>query len=334
MAVSLFVHGRLAAADRIPAVLAFARERAAELEWEATEIEHRFEAAEVRSRLGSRTVRPFRARGLSLRPHFACDPLGLVFAGDPPETVDLYIHEGDDGRKTVDAGSLLNTQFAGVEVHQEICEFLDELAKMGVELTVDDETGFFETRDGVALRLAFDRAWDAVRRRLEEDAPAAGEPYSVGEFAFEAGPRATAGEFERVDQETADRLLGLEAETAAAFTGLGYVLDRSRDSVADLELAADDLAQEATTEETEREREANALGAAFGRTLVAQLGGHWRIDEDEGLRLHDVGGVGLIVDPILVAWRRLTVGPVHALTHHYRAYEALVRGLSEGRRPT
>lgn len=129
MAVSLSVTGRLCTLDRRAEAVRFARERAADLEWRCEDVSYSFPAADVREGGRTRRVAPFRASGVVLLPHFACEPLPLLFADDEATLLDAYVHEGDDGRKTFEGGALVNTQFAGAAVHREICEFLTELQR-------------------------------------------------------------------------------------------------------------------------------------------------------------------------------------------------------------
>lgn len=331
VAVSLAVSGRLCSADQVPAVLAFARERAADLEWRATEIARDFPSAVLAEGARRRTLSPFRARGLSLLPHFASDPLSLVFVDGEPVLVDLFVHEDDRGVRAVEAGSLLNTQFAGPAVHREICAFLADLsAEVGCTLKVDDETGYAASRDEAALEAAFAAAWRLVRERLRADAPRAGARYEIGELPFIASDGVRREEFAAVDAETAGRIVAFESALATQWDGFGLVFDRSRASIDDLELAASDYADPAAgiaTTPAAREEAANLLGAAFGRAVVANLGGHWALDDAGAPEIRDVGGVGLVVDPVLAAWSRLEEGPVHALTNHFATYAACVRGL-------
>lgn len=331
MAVSLSVTGRLCTLDRRAEAVRFARERAADLEWRCEDVSYSFPAADVREGGRTRRVAPFRASGVVLLPHFACEPLPLLFADDEATLLDAYVHEGDDGRKTFEGGALVNTQFAGAAVHREICEFLTELQReTGCTFRVDDETGWYASRDDAAQERAFAAAWEAVRARLERDAPAAGTAFDVGGFPFIAPDGRRRGEFDAVPAELADRIRGFEATLATLGAETGLKFDRTAGSAEDLELMASDFADPSSGygDDDAREGAANHLGAAFGRLVAATLGGHWRASPEHGLALFDVGGVGLVVDPIVVGLKRLTEGPVHSLTNHYAAYAAVVRGLA------
>jgi hypothetical protein len=332
VAVSLSVSGRLSTPEQLRDVLAFAARRAVEWEWHAAEVRRDFPSAAVRDGARVRPAAPFRARGLALRPHFACDPLSLVFADDDLALVDLFVHEGD-GVRTIETGCLLNTQFAGPVVHREICGFLADLAaETGCTLEVDDESGWFATREDEALAATFAAAWRGVRARIRTDALAPGTPFEVGELPFFAPDGVRRAEFAAVPADLARRIEELELALAAQWADFGLRFDRSAASVVDLELAASDFADPETglaSTEAAREEAANVLGAAFGRAIIAQLGGHWFFADEEGLQIRDVGGVGLAVDPIVAAWDRLESGPVHSLTNHFATYAAVARGLSD-----
>ena len=331
MAVAISVSGRLCSLDQRAAALSFAAERAAELEWRAVPVELSFPEAVVREGDRVRTVRPFRAVGLSLLPHFACDPLHFVFADDEPVLIDAYVHESPDGVKTIEAGNLVNTHFAGAVAHKEICDFLrDVQTETGCTLKVDDETGFYVGRSKQELSRTFAEAWRALRARLNSEESRPGDPFDIGEMPFVRSDGLRRSEFESLGPETARRITEFEATLATLAAEAGLKVNRAADGAEDLELMADEFAAEGSGYDTDEAREgaANHLGAAFGRLLIAHFGGYWQLTPEYGLAVHDLGGTGLIVDPILVAWRRLTEGPVHSLTNHYSAYAAVVRGLA------
>jgi hypothetical protein len=332
MAVTFSVSGRLRSPAARVETLRFAAERAAELDWQVVPVKLEFPTATVRDAGTNRVVAPFRAEGLSLRPHFACDPLHFVFTDDEAALVDAYVHEDADGSKVLEAGTLVNTHFAGPGVHRELCEFLRDVVRTtGAGLKVDDETGFFADGDEPALAAAFAEAWRSLRARLRADRRKPGDPFDVGEFPFQTSDGVRREEFAQLGPETARRITEFEGALATMGAEAGLKVDRGPEAALDLELMADDFAAPDSGYDTDEAREgaANHLGAAFGRILVAHFGGFWRHTPEYGLAVHDVGGTGLIVDPILVGWKRLTEGPVHSLTNHYDAYAALVRGLAE-----
>jgi hypothetical protein len=341
MAVSLYVSGRLCSPDRRAVALDFAAERARDMEWEAIPVAHSFTEATLREGSSSKVVKNFRAEGLALRPHFACDPLPLLFAAHEPILVDSYVHEGVGGARTVESGAILNTLFGGPGVHREVCEFLADLnAAADCSLKVDDETTWFDRKDDAALDRAFAAAWRKLAESVREDGSKPGRRFSVGEFPFVVGDGRRRAEFEVVGPVWERRILDAEGSLSETAVGSGYSLNRTVQSVEDLELLASDFADPDrgyVSNDAEREAASNHLGAAFGRTLIATLGGHWAFAEDDGLCVADVGGSGLIVDPVVAAFARLTKGPVHSMTNHFGAYRSLARAFgtpAEGRSPT
>jgi hypothetical protein len=86
-------------------------------------------------------------RGVELRPHDDCDPLRLEFDRD------LYVQE------------FVKTQFAPVEIHLLVVDFLRLVAPEFEVLSVEDEGEYWETSD----RAVLERHMQACRRVLDDE---------------------------------------------------------------------------------------------------------------------------------------------------------------------
>lgn len=328
MGVSISFRGAQPSPPLRAAALSFAREHASAMEWrvEAVSLER------PQAFLGTRVFECARIEGVSLLPHFACEPLPLVFLDGPGLLVDSFVR--DEGRNEVSLtdGPLLKTQFAGPAVHEEVCDFLAELKRRFVpDLEVDDESGFYAGRDREALEAAYAAAWKEIAAQVRDSLREGSAVFEVGGFHFDrAGVDSSGGEWSLLEAEHRALVEQAEAWLASRFGGLGYKLDRTRASVEDLDLVMSDADDEGWAEQLDDpdvEAFVHASGAAFGRTLAALLGGAWRFDEEDGLVLADVGGLGLRVNPFQVAADRLVGGPAHGFGHHLGLFDAFVRHL-------
>jgi hypothetical protein len=256
----------------------------------------------------------------------------MVFLESGGTLVDEILEDSTGAAPTFLAGILVKTQFAGPGVHAEVCDFLAEARdRFAPGLAIDDETGFLGARDAAALARAFDEGWAGIRAKVVADRPAPGARFQVGEFPFEV-PRGAApgGEFGAVSGEHRALVLSADSAFVGRFGGFGTTLDHTRRSVLDLELAISDVDEasvpkdppDAATQEV-----AFAAGAYFGRTLVAVLGGAWKV-EDGQLVVADVGRSGLVVDPFQVARDRVVNGPPCSFAHHVDVYERIAANLA------
>jgi hypothetical protein len=179
-----------------------------------------------------------------LVPHFACEGVPLIFLPDGT-LVDGYVEDGDGSAPTLYPMALVKTHFAGPAVHKEVCDFLRDLrASAFPSLTVDDETGYFESRDDVALEAAFADAWNELRRRVDDPTRAPGTAFEIGDFPFETPAGPPRGEWISLDDESRELVESLAAEFVREFGSYGNKLDFSRASIDDLELLVDDQAVE------------------------------------------------------------------------------------------
>jgi hypothetical protein len=284
-----------------------------------------------RAYLGPRVLECPRLEGLSLLPHFACEPVPLIFLEGPGLLVDSYIEDAGQNDIRLTPEPIVKTHFAGVQAHTEVCDFLAELKRRFVpDLTVDDESGFFEERNVSALEKALAEAWETIAGEVHKARAQGQETFEVGGFLFLKPANEGGGEFDRLSAEHKDLLLEAERWFSTRYGGFGYTLDRSRESVTDLDFLmsdADDDEWGKRPEDPEVETFTQAAGLYFGRTVAKVLGGVWRHDEEEGLVLGDVGRIGLLIDPLQIAAERLVGGPCHAFSHHLTLYDEFVKRL-------
>lgn len=305
----------------------FARRFAHDMQWAVQPLSQQPRAA----RLGDQVLERPRLEGLALIPHFACEPLPLVFAGEQGTLVDSFLGDPGSGTARMNPEPMVKTQFAGLEAHEEICRFLDELKQGFVaDLEVDDETGFHETRDRSALQAHMDRGWERLAARIRASGLEPGRIFQVAGFEFEV-PRSGSGEpeeFAEVDDEVRDLIRKLEGLLMTRYSGMGLELDRTRRSVEDLDLLmmeADEEGLAKRPEDPETEAFVHQVGAYFGRTVVRELGGTWKVRGEEGVELCKVGGVGLRLNPFEIATGRLLQGPAYGFGLHLHLFDHLVR---------
>ena len=306
------------------AALTWARTFAKETQWVVADtvcIER------ARGFLGDQVLEAPKVLGLTFTPHFACEPVPLLFLQSTGQLVDAFVFDEGNGDVRLQREVFVKTQFAGPTVHAEVCQFLATLKKRFVpDLEVDDESGFFTTGDAAALELATDAAWARILERsrtLREP----GAPLAIGGIPI----REQARECPPLSNEHRELLEELETWLATRYGGFGLDFDRSSSSIEHLDLLMIEADQEGwcdNVEGPETEQIAHALGATFGQTVATNLGGHWEVDPDEGLVLTEIGGVGLIMNPFQVAASRIAHGPSHAFEYHFAAYRDLARRLT------
>lgn len=308
------------------AALEFASAFATDNEWTATPVS----ISRPKATLAGRPLSDVRVEGVSLLPHFACEPLPLLFLDGPGTLVDLFMKDEGDDRIGLTAEPIVKTHFAGAAVHDEVCRFLRELRERFLpNLRVDDESGYFADPDRERLARALDTEWTTILGEIAADLGAM--PFELGGFQIvpaEAGPPAE--EFAALTPEQRDAVLRSETWLLTRYGGFGTTLDRSRASVADLDLLMSDADDEHYADRGEDEDVvdfAGATGAHFGRILVQLLGGFWTVDEEEGLQLRDVGGIGLRVNPFDVAAARVGGGPPHDFERYLEVFEEFRRRL-------
>ena len=324
MGVSLTFQGRLEEAADQEALEAFLRAFARDMEWTVQPLD----LAPRQARLGAEVLETPRIHGFVLIPHFACEPIPVVPVGDRRVLVDSYAKAETHDEIRLEAEILVKTQFAGPEVHKEVCHFLTETERAWAPgLTVDDETGWYSSQDETRLVDAFQAGWEKIAAWVRGQRFAPGAEFEIGGCPIvQPEPEDAPEEFDRVDQDNRELILGLEQELTLEHGGLGITFEPGAEGIENLDL----LMLEAETsglgsdlESPAAESFVHRTGSVFGRCLVATLGGRWAVSEEEGLVLSNVGGIGLELDPFLVAARRLVLGAPHGFGLHLRLYQAL-----------
>lgn len=327
MGVSLGISGTVKSEQVRRDLLKWLAATARELDWTSRPVKLAFKKARLRSGARKSWLEMPTAQGLSLLPHFACEELPFVFVEGEGALVEEVVEDPVTDAPTLLGGIIVKTQFAGPAVHREICEVLAAVRQsFAPDLAVDDETGFFETRDQAAVERAFAASWEALAAAVQPDFRP-GARFEIGGFTIEVPSAPAKDELGALSADERNLVLAAERACVQRFGGFGTTLDRSRASVTDLELAISDIDEPGSAKEPD-DPNAEALavqaGAYFGRTLAAVLGGAWKSEKGR-LVVHDVGRSGLLVDPIQVARDRIQHGPPYSFVHHLGVYETIVR---------
>ena len=308
--------------------LAWARSFAADMEWAVEEID----VERPRGSLGHRVLEVPRIGGLSLLPHFACEPVPLLFLETTGHLIDSILLDEGEGDITLQDEALVKTHFAGPVIHAEICQFLAQLRQQFIpDLYVDDETGFFETGDTDRLNRAFNESWGGILEAVAELRDEPGSIFEIGGIAVRVPAEdRPAGTDAQLPSDHKNLLDELETWLMTRYGGFGLDFNRSAESVEHLDLLMLEADREGwcdDPEDEETERLAYAMGATFGRTVAATIGGQWEVDENEGLMLTEVGGVGMMLNPFEVAAHRIAHGPAFSFEYQYKTYRDLAARL-------
>lgn len=328
MGVTIAYSGQLADTGKHAELRAFLRDHAREMEWRLEPLERVLPSAT----LGGRPLENVRLAGAVLLPHVASEPLPILWVEETGQLCDLVMRENDSGPVELQAEVLVKTQFAGPEAHVEIIEFLEEFARrFAPGLGVEDETEFAAKRDEAALRAAFDAAWSELLTPLRETG--APPTFAIGGFEIDATQAGKPGDdpFSRLSDEQREIITTLGDQLRASYGGFGLQLGDDASGLEDLDLLMieiDPMQLPRTGRQGEADAMAHQLGAAFGQAITRQLGGTWKVDEESGLTLTNVGGVGLSVNPFQVAAERLVYGPSYSFHNHFTAYGELVAQLT------
>ena len=336
MTVGLSISGVAGSKEAVEKILAEARGWAADMEWSVEEVHHHYPHATLKRADGEEVpMEATEVRGVALIPHFACEGIPFLFLPDGT-LVDGYVEDGKGNVPTLYPLALIKTHFAGPVVHAEICDFLKDIKEQAFPgLEVDDETGYYASGDKSALEATFLEAWEELRRRIDDPSRAPGTPFDVGEFPFEVPHGPVGDEYVAIPADTKATIETLSAEFVTAHGTPSTKLDRSRDSLWDLELLVDDqaLAMEGPDdlEDEELQAWAHGAGAYLGRTVIHLLGGEWWVEPDEGLLIRNVGNSGLIINPFRAIAERLAFKGPWNLRYQFEVWESLSRAL--GPRP-
>lgn len=128
--------------------------------------------------VAGRLLPTYRARGLLILPHFACDPMPLLVETHSGLLVDM---ERPAERSSVEAGSRVKTQFAPIDVHTRICRLLYEMRERLIpDLDVTDDSDYYRTGDAELLEISRRH----VERELARKASEAGERGAAWRVGF------------------------------------------------------------------------------------------------------------------------------------------------------
>jgi hypothetical protein len=333
MGVSIGISGAVRSEQVRRDLLRWAGAAARELDWSSRPVALSFKKARLRSGSSSAWLEMAEARGVSLLPHFACEQLPLVFVDGDGTLVEEMVEASGGDAPTLLGGAIVKTQFSGPAVHREICEFLGALRQsFAPDLAIDDETGFFESRDEAALNRTFAESWDAIARGVQPDLRP-GARLLVGGFRVEVPEKPVGDELSALSKDERALLVSADRACINKLSGFGTTLDHSRASVSDLELAISDVDEPGYVKDADSPEVvalAAEAGAYFGRTLVALLGGAWVTEEGRPVVV-DIGRSGLVVDPFQVARDRILQGPPFGFVNHLEVYETLVKHLAQAR---
>ena len=347
MTVALSISGIAPSPHAVGRILAEARRLAEDLGWTVEEVHQKYAHATLRTKEGGTSrLEATEVKGVALVPHFACEGVPFIFLPDGT-LVDGYVEDGDGTAPTLYPMALVKTHFAGPAVHKEVCEFLADVKKsVFPSLVVDDESGWFTTRNDDALDHTFVEAWEELRRRVDDPTRAPGTAFEIGDFPFETPAGPPEGEWAAIDDEGRALVETLADDFVREFGTYGNRLDYSRASVDDLELLVDDQAVErmvdddvlralgkeseapSPLENPELEAWAHGAGAYLGRTIIRLLGGEWVNLPDEGLLIRNVGGTGLVVNPFRAVAERLAFHEPWNLAYQFHAWESLTKALA------
>jgi hypothetical protein len=210
---------------------------------------------------------------------------------------------------------MVKTMFSGPEVHKEVLGLLDVIGPSMTELSIDDdETGWHQGRDERRLESAFDQAFQNLGKMVADFALKPGDPVSVGGMEILVPAKGEQLlEFDQVSKETRDLIVQLENSLLEISTGALLISKKTKPSDLtgeDLDTLVDALQEDSDWQKGGEEINPifHALGASFGRHLVRRFGGYWVRTEEDALRIRNVGGIGIVVDPFQVTADRLQGG--------------------------
>ncbi len=321
MGVIIGISGSVPSAPVFGALCDFARTFAFDNEWGLREEDRALPHAALRTEAGGspQHFESVHRSGLVLVPHFLSDPLPLLVIGGRGPLTDV-VAESAGHVTNLSTEILLDTSAAGPAAHREICRFVDELkARFVPDLAVDDESGWFASRNDEDLALAFRRSDRELRARYRASMTGPDATFAIPGARFRSRSGDSPGEFALVTEEMKAYVLDQDRQFAGSFGGFGYDFDHGEGSLEDLELVATEADRPGiSVEEKEYFRGpfVHAAGAYLGRTLIRCFGGHWKEDAEEGWVIEDLAGLGLVVNPFLVVEDRVTWGPVQAFPRH------------------
>ena len=339
MGITLSFRGQEARRDLRAQALTWARAWAKDQDWGAREVHLTPRLGFLRDELLERPV----VSGVEFLPHFASEPVPLVFAEPRGILVDSYVEDRGDLDIGLNGDVLVKTQFAGADTHREVCEFLRELRSRFLPgLEVDDEAGFFEGGEGTpTLEARFAASLAEIVGSGIADAGSGTNSVEIGGFEVELNPETIPAEGDpeaKLDQEAKNFLRAQELQLKTLWSSGIYRFGPDLDGLQDLELLASDLdgSKEMSLPRDQWDDSirdlVGGLGSAFGTCVAKQLGGRWFEDPSGELILQNVGSLGLLVRPLEIAIQRLERGPAFGFELHFSTFTRLLDALRASRR--
>ncbi len=150
MGVTIHFEGRLKGEQAYERVIASAKVVARDMGWSVKEIS---ETHTTLKRVKNQETWDYTgpSKGVQFFPHEYCEPLRLEFDRD------YYIQEH------------VKTQFAPIEIHVLVCEFLHAIEHEFEQLIVDDEGEYYKTANVNRLAQHIDKIFDMLKEYLEKD---------------------------------------------------------------------------------------------------------------------------------------------------------------------
>ena len=322
MSVCISLRGTLQDSAAQGAFLDWVAEEAAARDWMIQEVSWSGPLA----RMGQQVLERPEVLGLIVVPHVGCEPIPLAFHLATGTLVDADIRITTDGAAELSPEPIFSTQFAGPECHLEVLEFLVDCAQHLDRLDIDDETGWIEHRQRAPVEACFAESRAAITKALRPHLADGEYELDVGPFVIRKTPSdpLTGSEFGAVEEDQAGLLISL-GEAIDTFTMLQlaelplddavFVMDECL-SEFDPEDWRDIEEPDAAGEQDDEVEPAfiliHGLGAAYGRALIREFGGHWETPEEEP-PIAVLGDVGLYLSPFFMAMRALESGPACSL---------------------
>ena len=325
MSMGIAYRARLPKPDALPALLEFMRTQCELRGWLYAEPPaQQLAPARVRS-IEGRTQDHARLdlAGIWVNPHFGCDDLCLVFDRLSGSLIDPSRSDSGDGAlPLVNDFALTRTTYADAAIQVELVATLEELASRDLaSVELGDPAGKELSRD---RQSAEQRILEARVSALEACRARPAQPIRLGGIVQFLSPdelaevRAAApGPVERLEARERDALLSARSGLLDAWLESTPGLAMGGDTAATaLEQLTDQLLSTPSNRHDGRYLEDTfvwQLGSTIGFLLIETLGGHWeRGGTEEGLRVANLGGVGLTWSPMRAAVERLQSGPMYA----------------------
>lgn len=153
MGITIHFNGHLKSEDDFNNLMLFCSEYSEKKEWEYTLFKNQKNIL-FRVKDGKINTEDFIAKGIHILSEEHCEPILMEFDDD------LYFH------------SSCKTQFAGVEIHQQIIDFLRKIEPYFENFEVIDEADYWQTNDEDLLKSKMDflqKAIEEISKTVEKN---------------------------------------------------------------------------------------------------------------------------------------------------------------------